>query len=152
MGHLDRVVEMLNPVLLSLAWLGVAIGVMRFAVDHPLIENGLVGVWSALGVVYLLLWLRELRPARRIMRRGQRTEEARAERTIDAMRRLPFIASVQYHPRTGRVSGGLGVRPTWRKRAVEAVLWLANHRMLPRCVTIWTAERLGWKYEGVADE
>ena len=99
---------MFNPVLLCLACLGVAIGVMRFAVDHPLIENGLVGAWSALGVVYLLLWLRELRPARRIMRRGQRAEQDRAERRIDAMRRMPFIASVQYDSRTGRISGGLG--------------------------------------------
>ena len=143
---------MFNPVLLCLACLGVAIGVMRFAVDHPLIENGLVGAWSALGVVYLLLWLRELRPARRIMRRGQRAEQDRGERRIDAMRRMPFIASVQYDSRTGRISGGLGVRRTWRKRAVEVVMWLASHRMLPRPVTIWTAERLGWKYAGVVEE
>lgn len=143
---------MLNPVLLCLAWLGVAIGVTRFAVGHPLIENGLVAGWSVLGFVYLLLWFRELRPSRRIMRRGQRAEQERAERMIDAVRRAPFIASVQYYPRTGRVRAGLGVRPTWRKRAVEVVLWLANHRMLPRRVTIWTAERLGWKYEGEVDE
>ena len=143
---------MLNPVLLFLAWLSVAIGVMRLTADHPLIRWGLVGAWSALGVVYLLLWLRELRPARRIMRRGQRAEQDRTERMIDSMRRLPVIASVQYDPRTGQVSGGLGVRPTWRKRAVTVVLWLANRRLLPRRVTIWTAERLGWKYAGVVHE
>ena len=143
---------MLNPVLLFLAWLGVTIGVIRLTADHPLIQSGLVGGWSVVGVVYLLLWLRELRPARRIMRRGQRAEQDRAERMIDAMRRSPFIASVQYAPRTGQISGGLGVRPTWRKRAVEVVLWLANHRLLPRRVTIWTAERLGWTYRGVVHE
>ena len=143
---------MLNPVLLFLAWLGVAIGVIRLTADHPLIQSGLVGGWSVLGVMYLLLWLRELRPARRIMRRGQRVEQDRAERMIDAMRRLPFIASVQYDARTGQISGGLGVRPTWRKRAVEVVLWLANRRLLSRRVTIRTAERLGWTYQGVVHE
>lgn len=143
---------MLNPLVLTLACLGVVIGVVRFTIDHTLTERLLVGLWCGLGVVYLLLLVRELRPARRIMRRGQRVEHARAQRNIDAIRTLPLVTSVEYEPRTGQITGWLGVRRTWRKCAVEVVLWLANHHLLPRSVTIWTAERLGWKYQGVVCE
>ena len=142
---------MLNPVLLFLGCLGAAVKVISFIIDHPLIENVLGWFWSVPGLVYLLLLLRELRPARRIMRRGQRAEHGRVERQIDAMRRLPFITSLRYEPRKGQICGGVGLRRTWRKRAVEVVLWLANHRLLPERVTIWTAERLGWKYKGVVN-
>ena len=80
------------------------------------------------------------------------TEHARAQRSIDAIRKLPLVTSVEYEPRTGQITGWLGVRRTWRKGAVAVVLWLANRHLLPRSATIWTAERLGWKYQGVVHE
>ena len=76
---------------------------------------------------------------------SSRLPRDRAERRNDARPR-------SIRSRTGRSRAGLGVRRKWRKLAVEAVMWLANHRVLSRRVTIWTAERLGWKYAGVADQ
>ena len=59
-----------------------------------------------------------------------------------------FFMPVDYDPRDGSITAGFGIRRTGNRRAVQAVLWLANRHMLPRRVTTTIAERLGWTYRG----
>lgn len=143
---------MLNPFLLFLAFLGSAIGVIMHIIDYPFIENVLVTFLFFCCIGYLMLFLLQLKPARGIMRRGQLAEQARIETQIDNIRKQPFITSVQFDPRKGIISGKLGIRKTWRRYAVDVVLWLANHHLLPWRLTIWAAELLGWKYKGETQE
>ena len=82
-------------------------------------------------------------PARRVYMRSIRDREARALRTIDNLRKSPFLTPIDYDPRDGSITAGFGINPTWNRRAVEAVSWLANRHMLPRKVTIMMAGRLG---------
>ena len=87
-------------------------------------------------------------PARRVYMRSLRDREARALGAIDNLRKSPFFTPVDYDPRDGSITAGFGIRRTGNRRAVQAVLWLANRHMLPRRVTTTIAERLGWTYRG----
>ena len=91
---------------------------------------------------------RHWHPARRIYMRSIRDREARALRAIDNLRRSPFFTPVAYDLHKGIVTAGFGIKRTWNRRAANAVLWLANRRMLPRWLTIAVMERLGWTYRG----
>lgn len=114
----------------------------------------MISDWVVLscGLALLLLLMYDARqrwhPAKRIYRKGVRDQEARTQRAIDNLRRSPFFTPEDYDPRTGVITAGFGIKRTWRRRAVDAVLWLANHRVLPRWLTIVVLQRLGWTYRG----
>ena len=109
-------------------------------------------IWPVCGVALVLLLMYEAvqrwHPAHRLYRRSIRKREAEAKREINDLRRLPFCTPVDYDPRRGIITAGFGIKRTWKRRAAEAVLWLANRRLLPRWFTITTMERLGWKHQG----
>ena len=93
-----------------------------------------------------------LQPAQRIYRSGIREREQRIVKSIDALRKNPFLVSVKYDPRKETIESDIGIPRTWDRHAIKAVLWLANYRLLTHSATIWLGERLGWKYAGEADE
>ena len=95
---------------------------------------------------------RYLHPAQRIYRSGIRERETRIVKSIDALRKNPFLVSVKYDPQTKTIESGIGIPDTWDRYAIRAVLWLANRRLLTHRVTVWLGERLGWKYKGEVDE
>ena len=91
--------------------------------------------------------LQHWHPAHRIYNRSIKKRKDEAVGAIDKMRRLPsstFFTSIDYDPRNKVITAEVGIKKRYR-RAVNVVLWLANHRMLPQWLTIAAAERLGWK-------
>ena len=114
----------------------------------------MISDWVVLSCGFALLLLlmydacQRCHPAKRIYRKGVRDHEARTQSAIDNLRRSPFFTPVDYDPRTGSITAGFGIKRTWRRRAVDAILWLANHRMLPRWLTIVAVSGLGWTYRG----
>ena len=109
--------------------------------------------WSLCGLVLLLLLMYEVpkqwHPARRIYSRSIQKRKDEAVGAIDKMRRLPsstFFTSIDYDPHNRVITAAVGFKRTWRRRAVDAVLWLANRRILPPWLTIAVVEQLGWKY------
>ena len=121
----------------------------------PLVFWGEVG-FLLVGFAVLLDVARDtyryLQPAQRIYRSGILEREQRIVKSIDALRKNPFIVSVKYDPRKKIIEGNIGIPRTWDWYAITAVLWLANRRLLTHSVTIWLGERLGWPYTGEADE
>ena len=85
-------------------------------------------------------------PARRIYDRSIRKRKAEALGAIDNLRRSPFFTPTDYDPHNRVITAAVGFKRTWRRRAVDAVLWLANRRILPHWLTIAVVEQLGWKY------
>ena len=95
---------------------------------------------------------RYLQPAQRIYRSGIREREQRIVKSIDALRKNPFMVSVRYDPQKATVKGNIGIPRSWNRLAINAVLWLANHRLLTHSATIWLGERLGWTFKSETDE
>ena len=68
-------------------------------------------------------------PARRIYDRSIRKRKAEALGAIDNLRRSPFFTPTDYDPHNRVITAAVGFKRTWRRRAVDAVLWLANRRV-----------------------
>ena len=99
----------------------------------PLVFWGEV-VFLIVGLVVLLDVARDtyryLQPAQRIYRSGILEREQRIVKSIDALRKNPFMVSVKYDPRKETIKGNIGIPRTWDRYAIKAVLWLANRRLL----------------------
>ena len=121
----------------------------------PLVFWGEV-VFLIVGLVVLLDVARDtyryLQPAQRIYRSGILEREQRIVKSIDALRKNPFMVSVKYDPRKETIKGNIGIPRTWDRYAIKAVLWLANRRLLTHSATIWLGERLGWTFKSETDE
>ncbi len=147
MGHTET--EVLRPIIGT--FITVLAGVrMLLTPNQTRLDAILDWIWPVCGVALVLLLMCEVvqrwHPADRIYRWSIRKREAEAKREINDLWRSPCCTPVDYDPRTGVITAGLGIKRTWKRRVAEAVLWLANRRLLPRWFTITMMERLGWKY------
>ena len=77
-----------------------------------------------------------------------RQHRRRTQEAIKAMQKNPYARSIEYDAAKDVITASIGIPRTWKRRAVQCVVWLANHRSLPMCTAFWICERLGYKRKG----